>query len=674
MKHLAAVLSNVMPEYQQMADEVRREVSSFYQTQLQALTRTFDDGAHARSNYYDYYPFLFRKDFPTVSDAQLKVIAVSGVLYLNHLLLVDNIVDTDALEAYHYPLLSSLLHEQAILRLTPLFRPDSCFWDCLSTYHRDFASATLAEKRIHFRRICSYTKEEFFRIASGKAGVSKAACAALAILSNSPERLDWLSRTQDLFNAALQMYDDVKDWKDDYARGNYSYLITRALTAFRLPPDVPASEMPDTDALGNHLYYSGHVEEALTFASAWCTEALEGLDRQKVAGWIQVVQKLRSQIELLRDDFGQIRVRMILRSKGFLAEGMEAITKGATRFLMEQHAAGYPEAQHRMGFISPAEPVEGRVHSGCVFQRAIIADVLLDLRDRGLLAESEAIPSELAYLIQSRLTHVRGGWNYFPTLRNLPPDADDLGQILQVLVRGGYPSISNLVDDDIHLLFDKNGHDDGSFETWIVDRGASDENTALFVQAISDSWGDGPDVEVVANMAYGLRLYDPSRFSTRIQRAAEFVESKQTEAGNWLPTWYGTTFYGSYVSTRLLGALESKSPSLARAADFILKAQRQDGGFGDKCSTPLETALALLMTAGPLKTTREWSTCRKRALNYLKLAAADDYTWGASVFIQMDANRARRSSRGYRPNILTYSSRTLTTAFVLKALLTASDI
>src|ERR1044071_2617834 len=95
-------------------------------------------------------------------------------------------------------------------------------------------------------------------------------------------------------------------------------------------------------------------------------------------------------------------------------------------------------------------------------------------------------------------------------------------------------------------------------------------------------------------MAYGLSLYDPEAFLAEIGKAAAWVESQQRPEGNWIPTWYATTYYATYVAVRLLARVKPASPALAAAAEFLRRGCRDDEGFGDERSTPLETALALL--------------------------------------------------------------------------------
>src|SRR5262249_34927275 len=113
----------------------------------------------------------------------------------------------------------------------------------------------------------------------------------------------------------------------------------------------------------------------------------------------------------------------------------------AVGYLLGQAEQGFAEVRHRMkfsfaaGFSGPHEE-----HSGDIFARATLANLLLDAADarpeaQWALSLQAIARREAMYIAQSKLSDRAGGWSYFPTLPELPPDADSLSAALCLFSR-----------------------------------------------------------------------------------------------------------------------------------------------------------------------------------------------------------------------------------------------
>lgn len=405
----------------------------------------------------------------------------------------------------------------------------------------------------------------------------------------------------------------------------------------------------------------------------------------------QPLERLRCVHQYLSIDFlpnGQAKVNVYFRPVGLETSHMDPhyrprlvtyspaeeqrveTIRRTISFLEGQRSVAYPELVHRMAFPSKGGfggPLEQ--HKGLVFQLALICDALIHAKQAGLVVDAIGLARDIQTLVEARCRDVQGGWKYFPTLRELPPDADDLGQILQVLVQSGWSKVSELCDPAIELLFEQGSHSEGSLETWIVDRDDPSSHTQAMLDAIATHWGSGPDVEVMANMLYGLYLYDASRFRVRIEKGLEVVTTMQQAGGHWISTWYTGLFYGTYVCTRLIGAVKPSHPALARVAGFLKSSQTKAGGWGVGTGNPTDTALGLLTLTALVEAEAHMDpVVADRAVAFLEKRQLGDGRWEATPFIQMDTNRALSSIGLAQPRIITYSSSTLTSALCLKAL------
>ena len=162
-------------------------------------------------------------------------------------------------------------------------------------------------------------------------------------------------------------------------------------------------------------------------------------------------------------------------------------------------------------------------------------------------------------------------------------------------------------------------------------------------------WGEGPDNEVVANFIYGLVLLNEEKYQNKIDLSVSFLLNTQNKEGFWASRWY----YGTYVCLRLFSKLNLQNDNISKAIFFIENSQNIDGGWGlnDK-SDPLNTAMSLLS----LSYYKNDSVTVKKAISYLKKTQFENGSWCAVDFIRPKTNEP-------------YKSKTITTAYVLKALI-----
>ncbi|GAI76903.1 unnamed protein product, partial [marine sediment metagenome] len=237
----------------------------------------------------------------------------------------------------------------------------------------------------------------------------------------------------------------------------------------------------------------------------------------------------------------------------------------------------------------------------------------------------------------------------------------------QVLVKSGYNKVREVCEEPIEILVKYNTHPDGSIDTWIAfpkEKGSVEAK--LNMQQV---WGINPDTEVVANILYSLYLYDRKRFESQIRRGIEFIEKKQLPEGYWECTWYCGKYYGTWVCCRLINLLDNQSLSLKRGIAFVVKTQNADGGWGqNNKSNSLDTSFGILTIS--LSAKREKMRGHIiRALHFLQQHQQEE-SWEASGFIKVDPGKHFESLGSKNlPPVNIYKSRTITTAFCLKAML-----
>jgi hypothetical protein len=346
-----------------------------------------------------------------------------------------------------------------------------------------------------------------------------------------------------------------------------------------------------------------------------------------------------------------------------LAEGGRTpgggIFRSALAFLLAKQADGFQEAIHHLHFPRLLdEGVRYETRPSILSHRAVILDALLDAAEAGLDCPGKVLASESMAILRAKHRDARGGWSYIQEAPELPPDADDLGQVLQVLARFGGCDLASVCDEAIRILLDSSG-EDGSFCTWILDpAGHSFANQRMRdYLTVMGGWGIHP--EVVANLLYGLCLYDPARYREPLRRSVHYLEKVQNPDGYWSSKWYCGPFYGTWRAASVLGRLTPGSEALMRAQSFLYARRHANGGWGDGAPEPLSTALAMLaLCAGEIGIS---ATALSAGADYLSQTQRPDGGWSSYPWI-------------FFPTVdgpVVHGSASVTTAFCLKALLAA---
>lgn len=646
---------------------------------------TWVDSIAAHCSFHDYV-YLFLSGFPRVTAEDARTLAVGAQLVAEHAILLDKLVDAQLGHARPFILASYLsCHyrlQQASRAFQELFDASSDFWLRFDAFWLEQAGVMVAERTRHDGQVIPYTGEELWRSATGKQACAKLVPTALGLLGHEPDKIEPLTASQDHHAMGLQLHDDLCDWKFDYERGNYSYILTRTLIESGLANQIMGDEKPDAELVGKFLYFSGLAEEALGESIAAFDHAHELAAEQGCPGWLGYVQRARTRSANLQQDLELLRATTKERARieaeplprpasdEVTTERAREATESALRLLVQEQQRGFVEARHPVFFPQP-EPLAkgGHLRTGDVFARALILEALAHCRRVGLMVPDEVLQAEVDYLARSRLEGPQRGWTYIPGVSGLPADADTLGAVLSALASAAPERMAELCGDVVALLAEHNVRSNGAVDTWLAD---PDDEDALRAKArMYEAWGEEPDLDVVANALFGVCLYDKQAFGDVLRAGVSYLASVQHSDGSWSGHWYWGRTYPTWLCCRLLADVEPDCEPLARGLQYVLQAQHQDGGWGEPESTPLETAFGVL--ACDLQEGQpELDTAGRRGLSYLLGRQRSSGAWPASPFVKVDLSRLRLERQATTSaHVLTFKSATVTTAFCLRALLTA---
>jgi squalene-hopene cyclase-like protein len=334
--------------------------------------------------------------------------------------------------------------------------------------------------------------------------------------------------------------------------------------------------------------------------------------------------------------------------------------RSALAVLLDHRASGYSGSAHRLTVPrGPAGARRRESHSDLVFARAVALDALIDAFEAGLPVDYSLLCAEAMQLLLAKHGAVRGGWSYLRSIPELPPDADDLAQVMRVLARLGGRPLAAACDEAARLALD-GAEATGGIPTWIVDHrrgGPVDVEMYRYVEVVG---GGGVHPEVVANLLSALSYADPSRYGRAIASGACYLAGTQQPDGSWTSGWYAGPYYGTFRASAVLAATTGWPAHCAQARSFLLERQRANGGWDTGERANLSTAFAVLGLSAldPLGCAAAIAAGAER----LRATQRPGGSWPAAPWIAFPT----------RDGPVSYRSEAVTTAFCLSALLAAA--
>ena len=236
----------------------------------------------------------FSEVFVLDEDTQQKLYFVNRSLYIYTSYMDDVFDERETLKVDAY-FLASLLRDHAFGLLNDLFPPCSDFWAFAKKYQRCAIAATLQE-RTKWNNPTSYSLDEAFDIASGKASTVQMVTTALACLSDSCELIAPLEKSLDAFFTGLKFHNDLKNWRSDFIAGRYSYLLSQIIARKELHEKL---ESVTLEELARMIYFTGLAEEILDHTIDCYRQALSHVHYVPCTDWKIAIDNSISETSVL---------------------------------------------------------------------------------------------------------------------------------------------------------------------------------------------------------------------------------------------------------------------------------------------------------------------------------------------------------------------------------------
>lgn len=609
-------------------------------------------------DFYKYYPKLFHNYFPLLNFYTINILSEAGYSYYLSILKLDSVMDN---KEFHNISQVLGLQEETIKKLASIYAYDHEFWDYWSKRKAEYFEAVFLEKQLWN----TPSLENYQEVADKKSAFGKVAIDCLYVLSKDKDEEIYklLLESHKYFSIGFQLYDDVTDFCEDFNKKQFNWAV------HKLSKLVDFTKYNnDVSILNKLLYIEGVGIDILNESISYLEKAkkiIEGLSEKSL--WYGTIEDFKQTIVGYRDiTQGYIKtiqerakIKKAFKKSGFFdfeKVNFFCIFKGL-EFIKSDFLQNYANLKHIM-YLGSIEGFENDadIHSSDTFQRALLNDCLLDITQSFDIDTKQFFERENHYLIERRNSDDIGSWSYFPTVQEIAADIDDLGQIMQQFIKTGNTElIDKYCIKAINIAINERNQPNGGIETWIIPKDNLTEKQKKQDLFNSTKWGKGADVEVVANFVYALTLFDAEKYKSTISNAISYIISEQKEQGYWESRWYYGKFYGTYVCLRLLNEFPTQYESVKqKIKEFLIDSQNEDGSFDEEQYKNLSTSFAIFCMN--LLGFPELEKMKHKAQHYLIENQLSDGSWNAENFIKPKAHEP-------------YKSKTLTTVFVLKALL-----
>jgi hypothetical protein len=609
--------------------------------------------------FYEYYPKLFHNYYPKIDEATIKTLSEAGYSYYLSILKLDAIIDN---KEFHKIFQVLNLQEETIKKLSSIYLYNHLFWEYWNKRKIEYFEAISLEKDLWNNP----DVESYNEVADKKSAFGKVAIDCLYILSENKndETYNLLLESHKYFSIGFQLYDDVIDFSEDLEKKQFNKAVYELSKVIDF-----AKYNNDANILSKLLYIEGVgikiLDESLLYLDK-AKNCISSLPENSL--WHDTIDDFKQAIKRYTDttlgylkiiqERAKIRKTPIKENEFFDFEKVNSfsISKGL-HFIKSDFLQNYADLKHIM-YLGSIEGFENDtdIHSSDTFQRAILNDCLLDIIQPFDIDTKDFFEKENDYLIERQNIDDIGAWSYFPTVQEIAADIDDLGQIMQQFIKtGNIELINKHCIKAINTAIYERTQPNGGIETWIIPKENLTEKQGKQDLFNSTKWGKGADVEVVANFVFALTLFDAGKYKTTIDNAINYIISEQKEQGYWESRWYYGRFYGTYVCLRLLNEFPTEYKiEKQKIKDFLFDSQNEDGSFDEKKYKNLSTSFAIFCMN--LLELTELNEMKNKAQQYLLENQLENGSWKAENFIKPKAHEP-------------YKSKTLTTAYVLKALL-----
>lgn len=196
----------------------------------------------------------------------LAMAGVGCVAGSTYTILQDNRIDDPSDSDWQTEACGNVLLSKCIQAFQSLVPDRGDFLEIVNDVFQELALAYFAEQGNHRWRVKPYDEDSDVQMIVGRSAPVKLCLWSLAVRAGREDAIPDLYEAVGHLIQAIQIRDDLSDWREDYRSGYMSHVLTETLLRLGVGSNTPcedAEEWPSEEELFVTLYTSGLMEDLL---------------------------------------------------------------------------------------------------------------------------------------------------------------------------------------------------------------------------------------------------------------------------------------------------------------------------------------------------------------------------------------------------------------------------
>ena len=612
------------------------------------------------NEFYLHYVSLFAKQ-ETATIAQINI---AGYFYYLYALQMDKAIDRDipSEERARILFLSDILHEENTKILTHHFGIDSPIWKLKAKRRAEYIGSIVQNKNFLY----PLSQSEFENLADAKSALGKIAIDCVFLLDKlSTEEYEKLLVSHRYFSCGLQIYDDIKDIKEDIANQQNNFAITEFLRQY--PEEEHESMISNPDRFNKLIFYTGSAKILLLKATDYLQKACQAVDYERYPHWVDTIREIEIEIRKFINGIDFLSKKVNIQSKLSREKGGLKIVDSELNYYLTDSifkALEFIENHQSENGNWEDMPVNGSFSGYWT-----VGYVLYSIRNLKGLHQID-INQSVQYL-QNKDTIM------YPYFENWIEDADSTNfALLGLAANAIFP------EDEYQELFNYQ-LPDGGITTY-----NNGERLYSFVKsdsAIKNVLGWTQSF-VCVSAATLLLIANETEYNPQKDRLTQYLLAQQNEDGLWYSYWWTSPIYATSLIVQANAKMNHNllDDACELALSKIIDNQGLSGAFGDDFLTdhPFYTAMVISAVCAKESYFEKYEPQVLKAIQWLLENQMTDGSWQSTVSLRIppadclnpvEVKNWRKSDLGQNA-LIEDIHRIITTSTVLDALANYANV